>query len=173
MPLKEYPDENVVIDGEKVRLELSSEQYDLIDSDLFNLASVTPVTDNDGKKNSITFKSEGILKEQNDLIKLSYTENAKTEMDGTVTSLTFDKKNPKSVFIERKGAVTTAFYIEEGVKHTSNYSTPFGNADIATLASRVTFEERGKLAMAKLDYIVELRGMTAQRTRMTIKIVRK
>lgn len=173
MALKEYPDDNIGFPEENVTLELKSEQYDFTDGIITDFASVSPFSDSDEKSSSITFKTDGVLEENDETITLSYTESAITEMDGTQTKLSFYRNNPKCVLIERTGAVNTAFSIEEGVLHNSVYSTPFGAADISTLARRVSFEERGSLAMIKLDYAVEFRGMTAQRTKMTIKIVKK
>ena len=60
--------------------------------------------------------------------------------------------------------------MEEGKRQYSVYKTPFGNLEMCVYAKRVdnSISENGGTLI--LDYAVELKGMTAQRTKMRVDV---
>ena len=107
----------------------------------------------------------------------TYNESRLTDMEGTVTQISFDINNSGVVTILRSGAVKSAFVLEEGRRHTSAYETPLLPFEICVYGRKVKNSvvlptSDGDLPKGEilLDYVVEIRGMDAQHTCILIKI---
>ena len=90
-----------------------------------------------------------------------------------LTSVSFDNNEKGIVSIIRYGQMSHSFVIEEGVRHYSVYRTPYGPLEMCVRGIKVVnnmTENGGSIA---LDYAVELKGMTAQRTKMTFNVKKR
>lgn len=116
--------------------------------------------------------------EEDGRVTFTYRESELTGMEGTVTQISFDRKAPRVISLLRSGTVKSAFILEEGRRHTSVYETPFLPFEVCVYSRSVTNTvllppltedglPRGEIAF---DYVVEIRGMDAQRTRLSIKV---
>ncbi|MGN1346282.1 MAG: DUF1934 domain-containing protein [Eubacteriales bacterium] len=103
-------------------------------------------------------------------IELEYTED--DSMENTRTVLAFTPSQNNRVSIIHNGPVMSSLVCERGVRHISAYTTPVMPFEVAVYAKKcdgtLTFDGGGSL---ELDYLVELRGMDVQRTRMTIDVI--
>jgi len=110
---------------------------------------------------------EGRLATNEHRVELIYDEGELSGMEGSVTSIGFDRDAPALVTMMRSGPVSTAMVFEEGKRHFCVYDTPFSSFQICIRA--LTVENRllteGTLV---LEYLIEIQGAQAERCRMTI-----
>ena len=106
----------------------------------------------------------------NETIEIEYT--LVDSMENTRTILAFTPAQNNRVSIIHDGPVMSSLVCERGVRHISAYRTPVMPFEVAVYAKRcdadLTYERGGYI---ELDYLVELRGMDIQRTRMTIDAI--
>lgn len=104
-----------------------------------------------------------------DNLEISYQEDA--SLDNTVTSVLLNTGYPELVTIYRAGDVISTLICEKGKRHISAYETPVAPFEMAvytrSCTGSMTFDKGGTV---ELDYIVELRGMDVQRTKMKITV---
>ena len=78
--------------------------------------------------------TEGKLAVQDGALCLSYEESELTGMEGTTTVFQVE---PEKVTLLRLGSVQSEMVFEEGRRHMSLYSTPYGNMEIGVRARRL------------------------------------
>lgn len=175
MPIEEYAKETAPISGKRVLVEMKSTQSDMTGVGFFTVKKVESIESiwKEAKgdiNNEYSLVSEGILEMEGDRLVLSYDENAIEGVEGCTTVISFDIANPECVTVERRGPLASAFVISKGERVFSLYSTPYGAIDMCIYAKKV----ENTLAMdggsLSLDYAVELKGLTAQRTRMDVTV---
>ena len=102
-----------------------------------------------------------------DRVELVYEESELSGMEGSVSTIGFDRANPGLISMMRSGLVSTALVFEENKRHICVYHTPFSEFEVCAAARRV--ENRllteGKI---ELDYIIEVHGAQAERCHMVI-----
>ena len=76
--------------------------------------------------------TEGKLAVQDGALRLSYEESELTGMEGTTTVFQVE---PEKVTLLRLGSVQSEMVFEEGRRHMSLYSTPYGNMEIGVRAA--------------------------------------
>ena len=117
----------------------------------------------------IEMSTEGTLRIADGRVEIAYDESELTGMEGATTCVSFATDAPELVTMMRGGTVTTALVFEPHRRHICVYHTPFMPFEICVYSSRV--ENRLlDLGTLDLDYIIELRGAEAERTRFTMKI---
>ncbi len=106
----------------------------------------------------------------NETVELTYTED--DSMENTSTTIVFTPSQNDRVSIIHDGPVMSSLVCERGVRHITAYKTPVMPFEVAVYAKSceadLTYERGGYI---ELDYLVELRGMDIQRTRMTIDAI--
>ena len=112
---------------------------------------------------------EGRLLEGTDRIELVYEESELSGMEGSVTSIGFERDRPGLVSMMRSGPVSTAMIFEENKRHFSVYDTPFSSFQICVRALRVenALLSAGHLA---LEYQIEIHGAQAEHCTMEITV---
>ncbi|MBQ4066338.1 MAG: DUF1934 domain-containing protein [Clostridia bacterium] len=178
MPISEYEKKAPAINGKRVIINMKSTQCDMTGVGLFSLGGDEDSPD--GRFSSAPAKrdvnneyklmSEAVLEMKEGRLCISYEETAIEEVQGCTTVISFEPETPTCITVERLGPLSSAFVIERSKRIFSIYSTPFGSIDMCTYGNRVentVTEQGGKIV---LDYAVELRGMTAQRTRMELTV---
>jgi uncharacterized beta-barrel protein YwiB (DUF1934 family) len=108
--------------------------------------------------------TEGVIRQNGNRIELEYFETELTGMEGSCTSISFERENPGIVSMIRTGTVITALVFEEGKRHICAYNTDFTAFEICVKANKVenNMTENGGELM--LDYGVEFRGAATERT---------
>ena len=111
--------------------------------------------------------TEGKLAVQDSALCLSYEESELTGMEGTTTVFQVE---PEKVTLLRLGSVQSEMVFEEGRRHMSLYSTPYGNMEIGVRARRLnsTLELTG--GRLEIDYDIEINHMLAGQSLFRIDV---
>lgn len=112
---------------------------------------------------------EGRLITSADRVELVYEESELTGMEGSTTSIGFQRQEPTLVSMIRTGIVRTALIFEAGKRHTSIYTTPFSEMELCVRALSVENRLLTEGSMT-LDYLIEIHGLQAERCRMQISV---
>lgn len=115
--------------------------------------------------------TSAVFSAENGEIAFSWEESEATGMEGTHTTVSFREDEPGSVAVARTGAVESVLVLEEGRRHVTAYETPVMPFEISVFTRRArntVSPVTGKGEMF-FDYIVEVRGMDASRTVLSIK----
>ena len=111
--------------------------------------------------------TEGKLAVQDGALCLSYEESELTGMEGTTTVFQVE---PEKVTLLRLGSVQSEMVFEEGRRHMSLYSTPYGNMEIGVRPRRLnsTLELTG--GRLEIDYDIEINHMLAGQSLFRIDV---
>lgn len=111
--------------------------------------------------------TEGKLAVQDGALCLSYEESELTGMEGTTTVFQVE---PEKVTLLQLGSVQSEMVFEEGRRHMSLYSTPYGNMEIGVRARRLnsTLELTG--GRLEIDYDIEINHMLAGQSLFRIDV---
>lgn len=114
--------------------------------------------------------SLGTLTDDGERITVSYEETEATGMDGSTTAVSFLRSTPDVVTMTRDGVVSATLVFEEGQRHHCIYKTPFMPFEVCVCTKKVVnrLDEDGFL---DLDYIVEIRGAKAERTKFRMQLL--
>ncbi len=192
MPIYEYENKETSADsqGEKVIIEIDSTQRELEDTSLFAcpmLPAEMDVVVSESSDEGVCLEasqdsaetvgqyvivSEGRLSQEEGMLRLTYLEQLDEEENAppVQVSLTFPPGDKGPVAVSRTGDMRTVFTIEEGVRQYSVYDTSYGKMDMCVIGRKVENTINFGGGIMRLDYMVELRGMIAQRTKMTIRV---
>ena len=99
-----------------------------------------------------------------------YEESELTGMEGSTTQVSFERSCPELITMMRHGTINTILVFEKGKRHICTYQTQYMPFEICVNTKDVqnNLLESGKI---DLDYIVEIRGAQAERTRFCIEII--
>lgn len=156
-----------------VRIKIHSELYE-VEASLFSneeqdLTNV-PMSDEAPEPEIFDMNSIGRYIDDGERISISYDESEATGMEGSVTTVTFLKSDPSIVSMIREGAVSTTLVFENGKRHHCIYRTPIMPFEICIRTLKVENSLLG-VGLLSLDYIVELRGAKAERTKFSMQIL--
>lgn len=102
-------------------------------------------------------------------VELVYEESELSGMEGSVTSIGFDRAVPGLISMMRSGMIRTALVFEENKRHICVYRTPFSAFEVCTIARRVKNHLLTE-GLIELDYLIEVHGAQAERCYMTISV---
>lgn len=162
--------------GEEIRIKIKSVLYEVAAS-LFSeegenddLSSALPLEEEIAPEEMI-INTEGYLNIKDGRFDASYDETEATGMEGSVTSVSFALDQPEIVSMIRSGSVSTALVFEERKRHHCVYNTPYMPFEICvhTLKVENKLLTEGTL---DLDYVIEIRGAQAERTKFNMQILR-
>lgn len=111
--------------------------------------------------------TEGKLAVQDGALCLSYEESELTGMEGTTTVFQVE---PQKVTLLRLGSVQSEMVFEEGRRHMSLYSTPYGNMEIGVRARRLNFTLELTGGRLEIDYDIEINHMLAGQSLFRIDV---
>ncbi len=104
-------------------------------------------------------------------VEISYIEgdNADNGLEGTDVKLLFNKENPAFVTMVREGVMSTVLAFSRGRRSRSVYNTPYMpfNLIVNTLEVENNIFSDGTIY---LNYLMEIEGLSSQRTTIRIKI---
>lgn len=156
----------------EIRIKIHSELYE-VDASLFTDADVDtdniPVSEDAPTPDIMDINSIGTYTDDGERISISYNETEVTGMEGSTTTITFLKNDPNVVSMMREGAVSATLVFEEGKRHHCLYKTPFMPFEVCVRTIKVSNALLGAGALS-LDYIVEIRGAKAERTKFSMQL---
>ena len=156
----------------EIRLKIKSVRYES-EVSLFSLGEDLELNDEELRvevqPETMEILSVGTENEDNGRRIFSYDETEATGMDGSTTSLTYLLDRPELVTMLREGAVSTALVFEEGKRHHCLYQTPFMPFEVCVHTLKVENKLESERTLF-LDYIIEIRGARAERTKFFMEI---
>lgn len=158
----------------EIRIHIESVTYE-VEASLFEGTEVDAFLTSDEIEASLEpermeIKTLGKLKMDGGRTEVSYEESEATGMEGSVTAISFDMTNAGIVTMIRTGMVSTALVFEKGKRHHCVYNTPYMPFELCVK----TFEVKNSIAedgILELDYIIEIRGAKAERTKFSMRIM--
>ena len=159
--------------AKETRIKILSELYE-VEASLFTDTDEVPEFFEDGnvtvEPEILEINSLGNIRDDGERITISYEESEATGMQGSLTSLSFLKKEPSVVTMMRSGTVSATLVFEEGKRHHCIYKTPFMPFEVCVHTTKVV----NALLVGntlELDYIVEIRGAKAERTKFKMQLL--
>ena len=158
----------------EVKIYIESTTYE-VEASLFDIGDDEPALissediENGLEPDKIVIKTFGKLCVKDGRAEVSYEESEATGMDGAITAISYDTAHGGIVTMLRSGFVSTAFIFERGKRHHCVYNTPYMPFEVCIN----TFDVKNRLcAMGtlELDYIVEIRGAKAERTKFFMRV---
>ena len=124
----------------------------------------------DNSPDEMVINTEGKISLADGRFSVSYDESEATGMLGATTSVSFSLDQPEIISMIRSGSVSTALVFEERKRHHCLYKTPYMPFEICvhTLSTDNRLTEDGTLS---LDYVIEIRGAQAERTKFNMQIL--
>ena len=156
-----------------VRIKIHSELYDVEESlfseDNANVDNL-PVNEESPEPQILDINTVGTYVDDGERVSISYDESEATGMEGSTTTVTFLKAEPTIVSMMREGLVSTTLVFENDKRHHCLYKTPFMPFEICVRTINVSNSLLGVGALS-LDYVVEIRGAQAERTKFSMQIL--
>lgn len=159
--------------AKETRIKILSQLYE-VEASLFTDTDEVPEFFENGdvtvEPEILEINSVGSISDDGERITVSYEESEATGMQGSLTSLSFLKKDPSVVTMMRSGAVSATLVFEEGKRHHCIYKTPFMPFEVCVHTTKVVNALLVGNSL-ELDYIVEIRGAKAERTKFKMQIL--
>ena len=155
---------------DEVRIKIRSTRYE-VEASLFS--------DEDGEidlselrlqPETVEIHTEGRMTAAEGRVDISYDETEMSGMKGSVTSVSFLEADSGIVTMLREGAVSTALVFEAGKRHHCLYKTPFMPFQVCVHTLKVDNRLLTDRSL-DLDYIVEIRGAKAERTKFSMELL--
>lgn len=122
----------------------------------------------DGDSDDIELVTEGKLAQADGALRLSYQESELTGLDGTTTLFQVE---PEKITLLRIGTINSEMVFEQGKRHMSLYSTPYGSMEVGVTArkmrSTLEYTSGGSI---EIDYDIEINHMLAGQSLFRIKV---
>lgn len=124
----------------------------------------------EGQEDVMELVTQGILRQEEGELSLTYLESELTGLEGTLTTFQIERDR---VTLLRVGEVNSQMVFEEGRQHTSLYETPFGelSVDIQTSSLRHNLSERG--GVMEIRYSIAVEHTVTGRNCFKIQVRRK
>ncbi len=153
------------------RIHLSSEikEMKMAGKSLFDIVTKADDDEDGGIGDGFEMMSEALFSQKDGRVSVTYSEGGEG-FENVKTTVSF-MENDRDIITVTRGDGGEGFVIEKGKRNFSLYRTPFGIIEMCVCGKNVenTLTEQGGEII--LDYSVELKGMTAQKTKMKIKVI--
>ena len=169
--MKEYVSVSIVSERSAVKANLFDAVYEKEIAELTDDVSIMVPEqlpdEQDGE--NMEMITEGFVRVHGGRVEIVYDEGELSGMEGSRTTISYAKNDPKTVSMIRTGAVSTVLVFERGVRHLCTYETPYMPFQIGVFSLSVDnrLESDGVIA---LDYLIEIRGAQAERCKMTLQV---
>lgn len=120
-----------------------------------------------GEPEVLQINTDGFISCENGRVELSYDETELTGLEGAKTAISYSEDDPALVTMIRTGSVSTALVFENGKRHHCVYKTPYMPFEVCVHTVKVLNEIEEKHSLF-IDYIIEIRGAKAERTRLEL-----
>ncbi len=151
----------------RVRIRLVSERLEMM-GDLFAGKPLLPRSGAEWQRHEMML--EGRYHDDGTRVSVSYEESELSGMEGSRVTISFHKSERGMISMLRTGSVKTALVFEQGRRHHCVYQTPYAPFEVCVHTEKVQNELETKDTLY-LDYVVELKGADAERTRMTLSLL--
>ena len=155
---------------EEVKIKINSVSYE-VEASLFGDGELMdePIPLEENQPRAMEISLFGHRTEKDGQMQITYTEDESTGLGGSETAIIYNIAEKGIVTMVREGAVSTALVFEAGKRHHSVYSTPYMPFTVCVHTLKVDnrIENDGIL---ELDYIVEIRGAQAERTKFKMEL---
>ncbi len=156
----------------EVRIKIRSVRYEveasLFSDDVDTLEGLRAIAD--AEPETVEINTVGRMCEDGGRVEISYEETEATGMDGSSTAVSFVKGQEGLITMLREGAVSTALVFESGKRHHCVYNTPFMPFQVCVHTMKVDNKLQTERYL-DLDYIVEIRGARAERTKFRLELL--
>ena len=163
-------------DTKNIRIRIKSERYE-VEASLFS----SPETENgemlsiffegaEAKPEIVEIQTEATLTLSDGRVEISYDETEATGMQGSRTVISFLEEEDGIVSMVREGMVSTNLVFEAGKRYLCVYRTPYMPFEVCVRTFKVDNRLLGERTLA-LDYVVEIRGAQAERTKFYVQIL--
>lgn len=160
--------------NDEIRIKINSELYE-VEASLFSDESnieefFEGSEDGTVEPDIMEINSLAVISDDGERVTVSYEETEATGMDGSNTTVSYLKSEPSVITMTRDGIVSATLVFEEGKRHHCIYKTPFMPFEVCVHTKKVV----NRLLDDKyieLDYIVEIRGAKAERTKFKMQIL--
>ncbi len=163
-------------DAKNIRIRIRSERYE-VEASLFSSADgegaepFSVIADGAQPKPEIVeIQSEAMLTVSDGRTEIAYDESEATGMEGSRTAISFLTEEAGVVSMIREGTVSTTLVFEAAKRYLCVYRTPYMPFEVCVR----TFKVDNRLlseGTLELDYIVEIRGAQAERTKFYVQIL--
>ena len=120
-----------------------------------------------GEPEVLEINTDGFISHEDGRVEFSYDETELTGMEGAKTAISFSEDEPALVTMVRTGSVSTALVFESGKRHHCVYKTPYMPFEVCVHTVKVENDIKEKHSLF-IDYIIEIRGAKAERTRLEL-----
>ena len=163
---------------QEVRIKISSSLYEVEES-LFSFSPEEDVEElfieDEVKENAepsvLSINVTGKFSDDGERVSITYAEPEGSGMEGASTTVSLLKSAPDVITMTRTGFFAVTFVFEEGKRYHCVYNTPYAPFEVCvhtkTVINRIMTERKD----ISLDYIVEIRGAMAERTKFNIKVL--
>ena len=153
----------------EVRLKIKSTIYDLSFSNIPHADNGT-VSQDDGCQ-EIEYSVSGIYEEENGKVKITYKEPEEMGIENTHTILGFSPAKRNALTMVRSGDMSASFRFDMDEKRQMcSYETPFMPMEFAVNTKKVANNVKNGKGAILLDYMIEIRGVNAERNRIFIEV---
>lgn len=135
---------------------------------LFDIVTKAEDDDDNNLGDEFEMMSEALYSRSEGRISVTYSE-AGEGFENVKTTVSF-MENDRNIITVTRGDGGEGFVIEKGKRNFSLYRTPFGIIEMCVWGKNVENTLTDKGGEIILDYSVELKGLTAQKTKMSIKV---
>lgn len=148
-----------------VRYEVEASLFSDEENGVYKMEETTP-----NEPETIEINSLGTMQTKDGRVEIAYEETEATGMEGATTAVSFMTEQTGVVSMLRDGAVSTVLVFESGKRHHCIYQTPFMPFEVCvhTLKVENRLLDEGYL---NLDYIIEIRGARAERTKFRMELL--
>lgn len=134
-------------------------------------SAFTDAVGKDGETETMTITTDCTVADVGGRIEIEYEETELTGMEGAHTKLFFDRSDRGLVSLLREGSVSTALVFEEGKRHICAYNTPYFPIELCVETRRLNNALTFDGGVLRADYLIEMNGMVAERTRITVSLI--
>ncbi|MEA3423566.1 MAG: DUF1934 domain-containing protein [Bacillota bacterium] len=122
----------------------------------------------EGEEDKIEFATEGEYQKNDDVITIMYEESEISGMKGSLTTL---EVKDESIVMRRDGTASSEMMFEEGKRHESDYSTPYGVFKVELLTKKLEsdFNEEGSGTIT-IEYDMSIRGLSESSNRLIVEV---
>ena len=155
---------------ENVRIKIRSVRYE-VEASLFSEEdAVLDLSELRVEPESVEINTVGRFEIKDGRAEVTYEESEATGMSGSTTAISFLESDAGIVTMIREGAVSTALVFEASKRHHCLYKTPFMPFQVCVHTLKVDNRLLSDRYL-DLDYIVEIRGAQAERTKFHMELL--
>ena len=159
----------------KIRLQIITDRYEMQGS-LYETPTGKALPDfeeeppHKGDVEHFEMTTEAVYHDDGHRVCISYKESELSGMEGSKTSVSFHKNDPRFVSMLRDGSVKTAMMFEPGERHLSIYQTPVMPFEVC-IFTRAVDNRMTTDGTLRMDYAVELRGAQTEHTKFFMRVL--